>query len=154
MKISYLKSSPSMIEVLKNDYETFIIQNYKFNHLGLFHDKENIYAVIQNYKEFNTTLDEIQELYNYRFKNAGVPGPTFTEEVKDNYIKIDLRNIYEKVNLFGQPFNAFEFNNSIRIAIPSKFHPFHVDMKWSDNSFTFTFNKELTPNETDEIILI
>ncbi|HHZ5329154.1 TPA: hypothetical protein ACWIEY_004603, partial [Salmonella enterica subsp. enterica serovar Agona] len=24
MKISYLKSSPSMIEVLKNDYETFI----------------------------------------------------------------------------------------------------------------------------------
>ncbi|WP_425540345.1 hypothetical protein, partial [Salmonella enterica] len=27
MKISYLKSSPSMIEVLKNDYETFIIQN-------------------------------------------------------------------------------------------------------------------------------
>ncbi|EDG6626534.1 hypothetical protein B9C68_24525, partial [Salmonella enterica subsp. enterica serovar Typhimurium] len=114
----------------------------------------SIYAVIQNYKESNTTLDEIQELYNYRFKTAGVPGPTFTEEVKDNYIKIDLRNTYEKVSLFGQLFNAFEFNNNIRIAIPSKFHPFHVDMKWSDNSFTFTFNKELTPNDIDEIILI
>ncbi|EBF2704425.1 hypothetical protein EF584_24120, partial [Salmonella enterica subsp. enterica serovar Heidelberg] len=147
MKISYLKSSPSMIEVLKNNYEAFIIQNYKFNHLGLFHDEDSIYAVIQNYKESNTTLDEIQELYNYRFKTAGVPGPTFTEEVKDNHIKIDLRNTYEKVSLFGQPFNAFEFNNNIRIAIPSKFHPFHVDMKWSDNSFTFTFNKELTPND-------
>ncbi|HFS6399251.1 TPA: hypothetical protein ACH08P_004674, partial [Salmonella enterica subsp. enterica serovar Typhimurium] len=36
MKISYLKSSPSMIEVLKNNHEAFIIQNYKFNHLGLF----------------------------------------------------------------------------------------------------------------------
>ncbi len=67
MKISYLKSSPSMIEVLKNNYEAFIIQNYKFNHLGLFHDEDSIYAVIQNYKESNTTLDEIQELYNYRF---------------------------------------------------------------------------------------
>lgn len=66
MKISYLKSSPSMIEVLKNNYEAFIIQNYKFNHLGLFHDEDSIYAVIQNYKESNTTLDEIQELYNYR----------------------------------------------------------------------------------------
>jgi hypothetical protein len=73
MKISYLKSSPSMIEVLKNNYEAFIIQNYKFNHLGLFHDEERIYAVIQNYRECNTTLDEIQELYNYRFKTAGVP---------------------------------------------------------------------------------
>lgn len=71
----------------KNNYEAFIIQNYKFNHLGLFHDEDSIYAVIQNYKESNTTLDEIQELYNYRFKTAGVPGPTFTEEVKDNYIK-------------------------------------------------------------------
>ncbi|HFH5464117.1 hypothetical protein ACEY8K_23990, partial [Salmonella enterica subsp. enterica] len=48
MKISYLKSSPSMIEVLKNNYEAFIIQNYKFNHLGLFHDEDSIYAVIQN----------------------------------------------------------------------------------------------------------
>lgn len=67
---------------------------------------------------------------------------------------MNLRNTYEKVSLFGQPFNAFEFNNNIRIAIPSKFHPFHVDMKWSDNSFTFTFNKELTPNDIDEIILI
>ncbi|ECO0368199.1 hypothetical protein ZS72_24085 [Salmonella enterica subsp. enterica serovar Typhimurium] len=45
MKISYLKSSPSMIEVLKNNYEAFIIQNYKFNHLGLFHDEDSIYAV-------------------------------------------------------------------------------------------------------------
>ncbi len=48
MKISHLKSSPSMIEILKNNYESFIIQNYKFNHLGLFHDEERIYAVIQN----------------------------------------------------------------------------------------------------------
>ncbi|MCT7021474.1 hypothetical protein M1743_15215, partial [Salmonella enterica subsp. enterica serovar Saintpaul] len=41
MKISYLKSSPSMIEVLKNNYEPFIIQNYKYNHLGLFHDDDS-----------------------------------------------------------------------------------------------------------------
>ncbi|MGP2409210.1 hypothetical protein V2A84_06215 [Yersinia sp. 2553 StPb PI] len=154
MKISYLKSSPSLIEVLKSNYEAFIIQNYKLNHFGLFHDEETIYAVIKDCEGCNLTLNEIQENYNYNFKTIGVPGPIFTDEIKDDFIRIDLRNTYEKVNLFGQPFNPSDFNNNISIAIPPEFHPFHVDMKWSNNTFTFTFNKNLTQNETDEIILI
>ncbi|HEI9782737.1 hypothetical protein [Serratia bockelmannii] len=154
MKISYLKSSPSLVEVLKNNYEAFIIQKYKFSHCGLFHDEKNIYAVIENLEECNTTLDEIQKLYDYEFRTLGVPGPIFIGEKRDDFIKIDFRNIYEKVSLFGQPFNTSDFHNNISMVIPPKFHPFHVDMKWSDNTFTFTFNKALTQSESDEIILL
>lgn len=154
MKISYLKSSPSLAEVLKNNYESFMIQKYKLNHCGLFHDNQNIYAVIKNCEECNTTLNEIQKLYDHEFRTVGVPGPIFTEEIRVDFIKIDFRNIYEKVNLFGQPFNASDFHNNISMAMPTKFHPFHVDMKWSDNTFTFTFNKDLTQSETDEVILL
>lgn len=154
MKVSYLKSSPSLVEVLKNNYEDFIIKKYEFNHCGLFHDEHNIYAVIKNYKDFNITLNKIQKLYNNEFKTIGVPGPTFVDEIKDEYIKIDLRNIYEKINLFGQSFNTLDFHNNISLIIPPKFHPFNVDMKWSDNTLTLTFNKELTKSEADEIILL
>lgn len=154
MKMSYLKSSPSLVEVLKNNYEAFIIQKYKFNHRGLFHDEENIYAVIDNCEECNTSLDEIQGVYNYEFKTAGVLGPIFVGKIKSNFIKIDFRNIYEKINLFGQSFNSSDFNNNISMTIPPSFHPFHVNMSWSDNTFTFTFNKTLTQSETDEIILL
>ncbi|EON3342424.1 hypothetical protein ACNHGH_004520, partial [Yersinia enterocolitica] len=80
MKISYLKSSPSLIEVLKSNYEAFIIQNYKLNHFGLFHDEETIYAVIKDCEGCNLTLNEIQENYNYNFKTIGIPGPIFTDE--------------------------------------------------------------------------
>ncbi len=91
MKISYLKSSPSLVEVLKNNYEAFIIQKYKFSHCGLFHDEKNIYAVIENLEECNTTLDEIQKLYDYEFRTLGVPGPIFIGEKRDDFIKIDFR---------------------------------------------------------------
>lgn len=154
MKMSYLKSSPSLVEVLKNNYEAFIIQKYEFNHCGLFHDEQNIYAVIKNYEECNTTLDEIQELYNHEFKTLGVPGPVFIDEIRSGFVKIHFRNIYEKVSLFGQPFNSSDFHNNISMVMPPKLHPFHVDMKWSNNTLTFTFNKELTQSETDEIILL
>jgi len=143
-----------MIEVLKNNYEAFIVQKYKLNHCGLYHDAENIYAVIKNCEECHTTLDEIQKLYDYEYKTAGVPGPIFVEEIKEGFVSIDFRNTYEKINLFGQPFNASEFHNNISMVIPAKFHPFHVDMKWMDNTFTFVFNKQLSQAEIDEVILL
>lgn len=154
MGISYLKSSPSLVEVLKNNYEAFMIQTYEFNHCGLFHDEQNIYAVIKNCEECNTTLDEIQKLYDHKFKTLGAPGPVFIGEKTNDLVKIDFRNIYEKVNLFGQPFNASDFHNSMTMVMPPKFHPFHVNVKWSKNKFTFTFNKKLTQSETDEVILL
>lgn len=154
MKMSYLKTSPSLVEVLKNNYESFIIKKYEFNHFGLFHDGHNVYAVIKNYEECNTTLDEIQKLYDYEFKTLGVPGPTFIDEIRVGFVKIDFRNTYEKINLFGQPFNTSDFENNISIVMPPNFHPFHVDMKWSDNTLTFTFNKKLTKSEIDEVILL
>lgn len=154
MKIAILKSSPSMIETLKNNYEAFMLQKYKLNHCGLFHDNENIYAVIKDLEECNSTLDEIQKLYNYEFKTLGVPSPVFTDEIRDSFIKIHFRNIYEKVNLFGEPFNHDDLHNNLSIIMPPKLHPFNVDIMWSDNTFTLTFNKDLTPSEVDEIILL
>ncbi|WP_159565216.1 hypothetical protein [Budvicia diplopodorum] len=154
MKLSYIKSSPSIIETIKSNYETFIIQNYKFDHIGLFHDEENIYAVIQNHERYNFTLKEIQDLYDYKYKTMGAPGPMFINEIKQNFNKINLRNIYEKVNLFGQPFNAREFDNNLSIAMPSQFHPFHADLSWADNTFTFILKKEISKTEFDEIVLI
>ncbi|HHR6052100.1 TPA: hypothetical protein ACS7Z1_001392 [Providencia alcalifaciens] len=154
MKVSYLKALPSLIEVLKNDYEAFLIQKYEFNHYGLFHDNNYIYAVIKNLEKFNITLGEIQKLYDDEFRTLGSPGPIFVDEIKDGYVKIDFRNIYEKINLFGQSFNIFDFHNNISILMPHNLHPFDVDIKWSDNTLTFTFNKELTQSESDEVILL
>jgi len=153
LKISHLISIPSLIEFLKSNYEGFVIANYKLEHYGLYHDGDTIYAVVANYEENDTSLSEIQDLYDYKFRTLGIPGPVFINEIRKNFIKIDFRNIYEKVNLFGHPLNVAEFTNNLSIAINPKLHPFNVSIRFSDNSIEFTFRKEITKDELSELTL-
>ena len=154
MQMSFLTSLPSLIENIKANYESFILQHYKLDHAGLFHDGKRLYAVVKNPQESGMSINEVNELYNYNYKTMGVPGPLFVEYQGENFIKISLRNTFERINLFGQSFNTSDFNNQMNKAMPLEMHPFHVRVSWADSSFKFTFKNKVSDSDFQGVILI
>ncbi|WP_252515152.1 hypothetical protein [Candidatus Pantoea bituminis] len=154
MAMSFLTSLPSLIEYVKANYESFILQHYRLDHGGLFHDNKRFYAVVRNLQESGMSLQEVNALYNYHYKTMGVPGPLFVENESKDFIRINLRNHYERINLFGQSFNISDFNNKINMAMPSERHPFNVRISWADNTIKFTFKNRVSESDFQNVILI
>lgn len=154
MDMSFLTASPSMIEVIKANYESFVLQHYRLEHAGLFHDNRMLYAVVKNPQAAGMSLAEVNELYNHQYRTLAVPGPVFVEKEDENFIKISLRTPFERINLFGQSFNTSGFNNQINKAMPPERHPFQVHISWADNRFRFTFKNAVSEAEFQDVILI
>ncbi len=154
MDMSFLNAPPSMIENIKASYESFVLQHYRLDHVGLFHDNRMLYAVVKTPEAAGMSLREVNELYNHQYRTMGVPGPVFVEKEGENFIKISLRTPFERINLFGQSFNTSVFNNQINKAMPLERHPFHVRINWADNSFKFTFKNAVSEADFQDIILI
>ncbi|WP_236699817.1 hypothetical protein [Type-E symbiont of Plautia stali] len=143
MDFNYIKTLPSAIETIKSNYEAFILENYKLDHIGLFHDENNLYAVVNNLTASGLSLQEVNKLYDHNFRTIGVPGPLFVEKQEESFIRVPLRNTFERVNLFGQFFNVSDFNNKMNMSLPLERHPFKVKISWVDNTLKFTFKKRL-----------
>lgn len=93
-------------------------------------------------------------MYDHNYRMISTPGLTFAEKIRDDFIRIPLRNTLERVNLFGHAFNQSDFENQIRTAMTAELHPFLVNIKWAENSFRFTFKKDVPDDVFEEAILI
>lgn len=145
--------SVSVVDTIKNNYESFRFETHELSHKGLYTDGEKIYAVIQEVlgdEEKGTALGKHYE----DFRTIAIPPVVIVGEKLSSFIKIPLRDSFEKSHLFGQPLVMGEFINQLNIHIPRKYQPFNADMKWGTNEFKIILKNEVTHDDKEEIQLI
>jgi len=145
--------SVSVVDTIKNNYESFRFETHDLFHKGLYTDGEKIYAVIQEVlgdEEKRTALENHYE----EFRTMAIPPVVIVGEKLPGFINIPLRDSFEKSHLFGQPLVMGEFINQLNIHIPKKYQPFNADMKWGTNEFKIILKNEVTNDDKEEIQLI
>lgn len=145
--------SVSVVDTIKNNYESFRFKTHDLSHKGLYTDGEKIYAVIQEVlgdEEKRTALENYYE----EFRTIAIPPVVIVGEKLPGFINIPLRDSFEKSHLFGQPLVEGEFINQLNIHIPKKYQPFNADMKWGTNEFKIILKNEVTNDDKEEIQLI
>ena len=94
--------SVSVVDTIKNNYESFRFETHDLSHKGLYTDGEKIYAVIQEVlgdEEKRTALENHYE----EFRTMAIPPVVIVGEKLPGCINIPLRDSFEKSHLFGQP---------------------------------------------------
>ncbi len=145
--------SVSVVDAIKNNYESFRFETHYLSHKGLYTDGERIYAVIQEVLGDEEKRVALENRYE-EFRTIAIPPVVIVGEKLPDFIKIPLRDSFEKSHLFGQPLVMDEFINQLNIHIPKKYHPFNADMKWGTNEFKIVLKNEVTNDEKEEIQLI
>ncbi|WP_114634766.1 hypothetical protein [Vibrio splendidus] len=151
-RISY-PYSVSIVDTIKNNYESFRFETHELSHDGLYTDGERIYAVIQEVLGDDEKRAALESHYE-EFRTVAIPPVVIVGGKLPGFIKIPLRDSFEKSHLFGQPLFMDEFINQLNIHIPKKYQPFHADMKWATNEFRIVLKNETTNDEKEDIQLI
>nr|WP_218574186.1 hypothetical protein [Pseudomonas sp. ALS1279] len=150
--VSYPYSIP-VVDVIRNNYESFRLETHDLSHEGLYTDGKKIYAVIQDVLGDEEKRVALENHYE-DFRTMAIPPVVIVGEKLPDFIKIPLRDSFEKSHLFGQPLVMGDFINQLNIHIPKKYQPFNADMKWGVNEFKIVLKNEVTDDEKEEIQLI
>lgn len=145
--------SISIVDAIKNNYESFRLDTHELSHKGLYTDGKKIYAIIQDVLGNEEKTADLERHYE-EFRSIAVPPISIIGEQRPGLIKIPLRDSFEKSHLFGHPLTISEFINQLNIHIPKKYHPFNADMKWGSNEFKITVKNELSDSDKEEIKII
>ena len=145
--------SISVVDTIKNNYESFRLETHYLSHKGLYTNGERIYAVIQEVVGDEEKRVALENRYE-EFRTIAIPPVVIVGEKLPDFIKIPLRDSFEKSHLFGQPLAMDEFINHLNIHIPKKYQPFNADMKWGTNEFKIVVKNEVNNDEKEEIQLI
>ncbi|SPX16720.1 Uncharacterised protein [Escherichia coli] len=111
--------SVSVVDTIKNNYESFRFETHDLSHKGLYTDGEKIYAVIQEVLGDEEKKAALENRYE-EFRTMAIPPVVIVGEKLPDFIKIPLRDSFEKSHLFGQPLVMGEFINQLNIHIPKK----------------------------------
>lgn len=141
--------SISIVDAIKNNYESFRLDTHELSHKGLYTDGKKIYAIIQDVLGNEEKTADLERHYE-EFRSIAVPPISIIGEQRPGLIKIPLRDSFEKSHLFGHPLTISEFINQLNIHIPKKYHPFNADMKWGSNEFKITVKNELSDSDKEE----
>lgn len=145
--------SVSVVDTIKNNYESFRLETHDLSHKGLYTDGERVYAVIQEVLGDGEKWAVLESKYE-EFRTMAIPPVVIVGEKLPNFIEIPLRDSFEKSYLYGQSLTMDEFINQLNIHIPKKYQPFNADMKWGTNEFKIVLKNEVTNDEKEEIQLI
>lgn len=145
--------SISVVDSIRNNYESFRFETHALSHKGLYTDGKKIYAIIKEVLGNEERRVALENHYE-QFRTIATPPVVIVGEELPGFIKIPLRDSFEKSHLFGQPLVMSEFINQLNIHIPKKYHPFNADMKWGTNEFKIVLKNEITSDEKEEIQLI
>ncbi|ELR67196.1 hypothetical protein C942_02704 [Photobacterium marinum] len=140
-----------IMDNIRREYEEFQLRTIEFEHLGLYSNESELFAVV---KYSNEAERELLERTYEEFRALASPPFSIVNCLDNSMKKVPLRTVNERIRQNGEGYTHNEAAQVLNLHIPKKYHPFHFDFKWGTNIFKLTVRRELSVDEKSEIQLI
>lgn len=140
-----------IMDNIRREYEEFQLRTIEFEHLGLYSNENELFAVVNYNSEAEREL--LERIYE-EFRALVSPPFGIVNCLNSSMKKVPLRTVNERIRQNGEGYTHNEAAQVLNLHIPKKFHPFHFDFKWGTNIFKLTVRRKLSADEMSEIQLI
>ncbi|MFS1869899.1 hypothetical protein [Vibrio lentus] len=140
------------IDSIVYDYERFVMQTSHLPHLGLYHEDNFLFCVIDGIT--SNDAKKLAKDYDEYYRTISNPAPLIVPKVSDKHNKVSFRDSWQKINQHGHPYTHAEIENELYIKLPKKYHPFLFDYKMATGNFILELEFTPSPDEIAELELL